>query len=847
MPDLRQYRLKRDPGATPEPFGSDAPARALAPGARRAFVVQQHAARAMHWDLRLEIDGALVSWAIPKGPSLDPKEKRFAARTEDHPMEYADFEGIIPKGNYGAGAMIVWDRGSWRPFDGESPARGLEVGKLDVVFQGHKLAGRFALVRMKGEGGKSWLLLSHRAPADAGPGEIVEREPASVMSGLTVEELRDGVSRGAEVAERARAAGSPLGELPPGALEPMLSDTVERAFTREGWIFELKYDGARVIACKRADGSARLVARSGRDVTEVYAEVARAVRHLPVSACALDGEVVALDERGRASFERLQHRFRGEPAPRAEVDYPVVFYAFDALAAEGYDLRGLPLVARKEILARFAPRNGFVRFADHVEGEGEALFEAARAHALEGIVAKRADSRYESGRRSAAWQKIKVPRRAPLAIVGFARGRGSRGPLGSLQLAWRVGGTLTYAGAAGSGLDVATTDFLRRALEAERRDAPACEGVPALRDVVWVEPKLVCEVRYTEVTSQGLLRQPVFERLLPDRTPADCVGPPELEPEAPAALDAADAVPAPKRAEPKLELTRLDKVFWPVEGYTKGDLLRYYEEAWAFLEPYLRDRPLVLTRYPDGIEGKSFYQKNAPEFTPAWVTRENIDGTDYFICNSARELLYVINSGAIPLHVWSSRRDALDRPDWLILDLDPKEAPFAHVVEIARAIHALLEELGAAHFVKTSGQDGLHVLLPLGRALDHEDCRRLAEVLARAVCAELPEIATITRPVAARGRKVYVDFLQNGRERLIAGPYSVRPRAGAPVSMPLEWKQVNARLAPSRFTIETALPRIRKHGDPFLGVLGPGVDAVALLSALAERLQRSGFGRGSRA
>ena len=277
-------------------------------------------------------------------------------------------------------------------------------------------------------------------------------------------------------------------------------------------------------------------------------------------------------------------------------------------------------------------------------------------------------------------------------------------------------------------------------------------------------------------------------------------------------------------------------MFWPVEGYTKGDLLAYYEEAWPWLAPYLRDRPLVLTRYPDGIDGKSFYQKNAPEFTPDWVLRETIEGTDYFICNELRTLLHVINSGAIPLHVWSARRDALDRPDWLILDLDPKEAPFAHVVAIARHIHRLLLELRVAHFVKTSGQAGLHVLVPLGRALDHDDARRIAEVLARVVCADLPEIATITRPVAARGERVYVDYLQNGRGKLIAAPFSVRPRPHAPVSTPLEWSAVGARLDPSKLTVKTALRRMRKTGDPLREVLGPGVDAVALLGALGERL-----------
>ncbi len=834
MPDLKRYREKRDPNATPEPFGAEAEARALPPSAARAFVIQQHAARSMHWDFRIEIDGVLVSFAIPKGPTLDSREKRFAAQTEDHPLEYADFEGIIPSGNYGAGAMIVWDRGSYSTVEGRAPAEALAAGKLDLLLLGHKLRGRFALVRMKGEGGKSWLWLS-KWKGKLPEREIVEAEPDSVLSGLTVAELREGVTRTDEVTELARRAAAPVRALPAAALDPMLAETEEKAFTRDGWLFELKYDGARVLAVKARGGEARLVARSGRDVTAVYPEITRAVRHLPVSECAIDGEVVALDDRGRASFERLQTRFRGQPAPRAEIDTPVVYYAFDALSAEGHDLRALPLIARKEILACFAPRAGFVRFSDHLEREGEALLEAARRSQLEGVVAKKADSRYESGKRSKSWLKIKLPRTALLAIVGFTRGKGSREALGSVLLAWRKDGKLVFAGAAGSGLDDASIKELREALAARQVTRPEFEGAPDLKGVTYVRPELVAEVRYSEVTSAGMLRHPVFLGLRDKAKLADCEAPAEARAEA----DPGPA-PAPVRLRSKDEgqpqLTRLDKVFWPVEGYTKGDLLRYYEAVWPWLAPYLRDRPLVLTRYPDGIEGKSFYQKNAPEFTPDWVTRAEIDGADYFICNELRTLLHVINSGAIPLHVWSARRDSLDRPDWLILDLDPKQAPFAHVVAIARHIHALLDELRAAHFVKTSGQDGLHVLVPLGRSLDHDDARRLAEVLARVVCADLPEIATITRPVAARGERVYVDYLQNGRGKLIAGPFSVRPRPHAPVSMPLEWKQVNARLDPTKFNIETAPPRLKKSGDPFAGVLGPGVDAVALLGALAERL-----------
>ncbi|MEE9282008.1 MAG: DNA ligase D [Myxococcota bacterium] len=829
MPDLKRYRAIRDAERTPEPVGADPWERALPAGGLRAFVIQQHAATRLHWDLRLEIEGVLASWAVPRGPSLDPQERRLAVRTEDHPVEYADFEGIIPRGSYGAGAMIVWDRGAYHTVDGVSPQEGLDKGKLDLRLQGHKLRGRFALVRTRGGEGRDWLLLRK----GEAPEEGEELEHGSVLSGLTLEELREGVSRAKEVGRALRSLKAPRRGLEPKSLRPMLAGSADAPFSRQGWLFELKYDGARVIAARRGE-LVRLVARSGRDVTRTYPELTRAFGHLPLEDFTIDGEVVALDESGRSSFERVQRRFsQSDPRVirRLEVEVPVVFYAFDLLGAAGRDLRALPLVERKQILALFAPRLGQVRFADHVEGDGEALYEAACEHGLEGVVAKRSDSRYETGRRSRSWLKIKVPHSSSLAIVGYLPGRGARRALGSLMLAWYRDGELVYAGKAGSGLDLATIEQLLQRLEGARVDGPAFDGAPEprARGSVYTRPELVCDVRYTEVTSAGLLRQPVFEGLRTDLAPADCTAPA-------GAVAEPEAAPAPQPARPGLELTRLDKVFWPIEGYTKGDLLAYYEAVWPWLAPYLRDRPVVLTRYPDGIEGKNFYQKNAPDFTPDWVEREQIEGTDYFICNELRTLLYVINSGAIPLHVWSARRHRLDRPDWLILDLDPKEAPFGHVVEIARHIHRLLSELGAPHFAKTSGQDGLHVLLPLGGSLDHSEARVLGEVLARAVCVDLPEIATIARPLAARGDRVYVDFLQNGRGKLIAAPFSVRPRVHAPVSMPLTWAQVSARLDPTRWALKTAPRRLRQKGDPLRPLLDESVDVEALLSALAERL-----------
>ena len=351
-----------------------------------------------------------------------------------------------------------------------------------------------------------------------------------------------------------------------------------------------------------------------------------------------------------------------------------------------------------------------------------------------------------------------------------------------------------------------------------------------------VRPTLVVEVRYTEVTRSGQLRHPVFVEAQPERPIADCVAPADHE----AMADAAPPPRAPAKRSTKLQLTRLDKVFWPEEGYTKGDLLAYYEAAWPHLAAYLKDRPVVLTRYPDGIEGKSFFQKNAPEWTPEWAIHETIEGTDTYICNDLRTLLHVINSGAIPLHIGSARRTDLEHPDWLILDLDPKGAPFADVVKIARHAHRLLDSLGVAHLPKTSGQDGLHIFVPLGGQLDHDQTRMLAEVLARLVADDLPEIATVARPIAARGDRVYVDALQNGRGKLIAAPFSVRPRAGAPISMPLRWNQVTARLDPGRFTIRTGIPRIERAGDPWRGLLDTDVDLSGLLDALAARLEPSG-------
>ncbi len=665
MPDLRRYREKRDLETTPEPLGEESlhAHRPLPPAAARRFVVQQHAARSMHWDLRLEIDGVLVSWAVPRGPSLDPKERRLAVQTEDHPLEYAGFEGVIPEGNYGAGAMIVWDRGSYQTADGRSPAEGLAAGKLDLVVDGHKLRGRFALVRTGGshlatpkrdDDARSWLLL-HKDPAasrDTASVELVDAEPRSVLSGLTVSELRSGVSHDDEIAARAAALGAPAGAPDPKRLRPMLAATADAPFSKPGWIFEVKYDGMRVLAFRR-DDRVEIYTRNGREVSASYPEIARALQLLPLARFVIDGEIVAPDARGHSSFERLQRRFGArEPraVSRAEIEYPTVLQAFDLPFAADRDLRDLPLLARKELLARFVPKLGQVRYTDHVEEHGEALFDAAQEHGVEGVMAKRADATYENGRRSKRWLKLRVPREVRLVVVGWDEGRGAR-RLGSLALGGYRDGALVHAGHVGSGLDDATCEALLPRLEALERRQPAFAGAPTPRPrgAHYVEPGLVADVRYTEVTSQGLLRHPVLLGLHDDVDPHTCAAPVGRD----AVLEAAPDPPPPPETE--LQISRRDKVFWPDDGYTKGDLLDYYESVWPWIAPYLRDRPLVLTRYPDGIEGKSFFQQNAPEWTPEWALHETIDGTDFFVCNELRTLLYVINSGAIPLHIWSSR------------------------------------------------------------------------------------------------------------------------------------------------------------------------------------------------
>jgi len=820
---LATYREKRKAGSTPEPFGAG-----TAAGSR--FVVQLHAARMRHYDFRLEHDGVLVSWAVPKGPSPDPADKRLAVRVEDHPVDYIHFEGQIPEGNYGAGAVIVWDRGRWEPV--KDFGEGLESGKLLFDLHGYKLRGRWTLVKTK-RGPKDWLLIKER-DSYVREGEAALLPEDSVLSGQTVEQLGKGEDPGAAINETCRALGAKRGRVAFRDVQPMLA-TPGEAFSHPDWVFEIKYDGYRLLAGKER-GEVRLISRNSHDFTAVFPEIAEVLASLPYDDFLLDGEVVVHDAEGLPSFAGLQQRGRLTRAldiGRAAVQWPATLYAFDLLLFGEYDLRRLPLTGRKRLLANLLPTVGPIRVSEHIEGRGEAMYEQLKEMNLEGIVAKRADSVY-TGRRSPDWVKVSARSNDDFAVVGFTPPKGGRSGFGTLLLAQRGVDGWVYAGRAGGGFSESDLKAVAARL-AEAKEGEPPRDPERISGARWIEPALVVEVRFKQRSSKGLLRQPTFIRVRDDKDPEDCWLPGEEKPlpERP--------LPKARTQAPVVNVTNPDKVFWPEEGLTKGDLVAYYRAVAKWLLPYLADRPLVLTRYPDGIDGKSFYQKDAPEYAPDWIRLETLwsEGSErdirYFVIENEEGLAYIANMAAIPLHIWSSRISSLQQPDWCILDLDPKGAPFANVVKVARVIDKLCRQAELPHFVKTSGSTGLHVLIPLGARYTHEQSRGMAELLANCVVKQLPDIATVERHLDARDGKVYVDYLQNGHGRLLVAPYSVRTVPQAAASMPLRWNQVTSRLDMFRFNLRTVPGLLAKQKtDPFAALFTSEADLNRSLALLAE-------------
>ena len=821
MPNfLDEYRRKRSPARSPEPFGTGE----ARPG---IFVVQKHAASRLHYDLRLEWDGVLKSWAVPKGPSPDPADKRLAMQTEDHPVEYADFEGVIPEGSYGAGPMIVWDRGpcEWLI----EPHEGYANGKLLFELHGYKLRGRWTLVRTKrkppGSKPDQWLLIKETGDEHVRRGGSFADQ--SVLSGLGVDELATRGTRALEVRARLIELGAPQRRLAAADVEVMLAEARDEPFDHADWIYELKVDGFRAVAA-REGGRAAIHYRRGANATATYPDLANALAALPFDHVVLDGEIAVLDAQGRPVFQRLQKRAlltSHHDIARATAELPASLFLFDLLAFEDFDLRTLPLVERKQLLRIIIPPLGPLRLVDHVAGEGRALFASVRQLGLEGIVAKRALSPYRAGR-FRDWVKVRIGRTEDFVVVGYTHGEGSRSGLGALHVAlWKAEG-LVYAGRVGGGFSEEELERALKLLEPLHIAGPPCSGpVPQGRGHTFCKPEVVVEVRYKEITEDGLLRQPTFLRFRPDKAPGECLAP---------------GGPPVTAAIPRMvAMTNPGKVFWPDDGYTKGDLIEYYRTISPWLLPWLRDRPVTLTRYPDGIAGKSFFQKDAPHYVPAWLRTARVHGEggardlDFFVCDDVESLLYLINLGTIPLHLPANRVGR--SPDWCVIDLDPKAAPFEWVVTLARAVHRLCDEIGLPGYPKTSGQKGLHVLIPLGEQLTHAQATSLGELIARVVEGRHPDISSTERNIPARKGRVYLDYLQNGNGKTIAGPYSARPVPGATVSAPLKWSEVGPRLDPRKFTIKTLPARMKRlNDDPTLGALSEKPDLLAALQHLSQ-------------
>jgi bifunctional non-homologous end joining protein LigD len=874
---LERYRAKRSASRTPEPFGAregDA-ASGVVPGGH-LFVFHKHHARNLHWDLRLELDGALESWAVPKGPSPNPADKRLAMHVEPHPLDYAEFEGVIPEGEYGAGPSIVWDKGIWVPL--KDPHEGLRDGKLLFELRGFKVRGVWTLVHTPKAGENHWLLIKETGDAYVDERGTDLYPDDSIYSGLEVDQLPEAAERRRAVAERAGDAGGVRRDLGAEDVDVMKAARRDEIFEDPDWLFEIKYDGYRLVAGRHAAGRVSLISRNGNDLTATFPDVARAVAGLPYEGLVLDGEVVVHDEQGFPSFGRLQRRGRLQnrrDIRRAALELPATYYAFDLVAVEGHDLRDLPLLERKEMLRELLPTVGPVRFSDHVREHGAAVYRQMESLGLEGVVAKRADSRYRGGR-SEAWYKIRVDRTDDFVVVGWTEPKGSRSGFGALHVArWArpdasAAPVLVWRGSVGTGFSGSDIAAISEELEewARGADEPpvvapsALDGggaeLPQGSGHHWVRPELVVELKFREITEAGVLRHASFVRVRDDKGADECV---EGEDDPVAAEPPPPPPPAEAAAPEKtVPFTNLDKVFWPAEpsddegavaaaespgrrAHTKGDLIRYYEAVSTWLLPYLHDRPLVLTRYPDGIHGKSFYQKDAPPWAPEWLRTVTVwsesgeKELDYFVAEDVETLLYLANLGTIPLHVWHSRASTLARPDWCLLDLDPKDAPFAHVVEIALFLHDLCQGIGLPHHVKTSGSTGLHVMIPLGGQVTYDQSRALGELLANLVVQALPEIATVERVVRKRAGKVYVDYLQNRHGQLVAAPLCVRARPGATVSAPLAWSEVGPDLDLGYHTIETVPERMANlpDGDPLLGVLSEKPDLLAALQALHER------------
>lgn len=828
---LDEYRRKRDFSKTPEPIAGG---RRVDDGTRY-FCVQRHDATALHFDLRLQIGDALASWAVPKGPTLDPAIKRFAVKTEDHPFEYLEFEGNIPKGEYGGGSMMLWDVGTFEVLGDVDVEAQIARGDFKFRLHGSRLRGEFALVKMKAskmapKKQSEWLLLKKKDQY-ASQGWEADRYTTSVKSGRSQEEIALDM-RGVD----APGVAGPM----PQSVTPMLATLSTKLPVGSDWVYELKLDGVRGLLFLE-QGKVRVVSRSGRDMTAQFPEAQDLATQLDSSNAVLDGEIVAIDEAGRPSFEALQPRIM----KRSKDPAPVVLYLFDLLYLDGRDLRGEPLLTRKRLLTERLRPSPTIRLSMHHADHGEQVLAFAKEHGLEGVVAKRGSSAYQE-RRSQDWCKVKVQIAVDAVVCGYMKGEGERrATFGGLVLGVSRDGRLTYAGRVGSGFDQAGLLETRAMLDQIVVKKCPFDKVPAeSKDAIWVKPELICRVKALEWTSVGVLRAPVFAGwrfdLKPDECEVETIAASQ-EPQARASLIPDGRPETVLSVEGhSLKLTNLDKVYYPADGVTKRDLLRYYEQMAAFVLPHLHDRPITLKRYPDGIASEFFFQKNPDGKVPEWLQTPPLaenEGHPTFLCNSFAALLYFTNLGCIDHNPWQSRLGHLSTPDFLLIDLDPQDCPYDKIVEAAQTVRKLLDEIELEGYPKTTGGDGMHIYVPLQPQYSFDQVRSFAEVLARVVAFDRPDLFTTPRAVKKRDPgKVYFDWMQIGEGRTISAPYVARAYPGAPVATPLKWREVTRGLDPKQFHVRNMRDRVDRVGDLFAPVLDKRQLLEAALPKLAAAL-----------
>ncbi len=808
---IEKYKQKRKFDKTPEPVPGTAAA--LGTSASRMYCVQRHHARHLHYDLRLEVGGALKSWAVPKGPTLDPSEKRLAMMVEDHPIEYGSFEGVIPAGNYGAGSVMLWDRGSYELLGDATDENQLARGDFKFRLHGEKVKGEFALVRTKRGKGNEWLLIKKK-DAEAKPGWNPEDHSLSVSTGRTQEEIAQGLD--AVEPQRAKHLRMPKGAvkaLMPKSVPPMLAE-IGRGdpLDHDHWLYEVKWDGVRAI-CYIESGRLRMVSRNGNVMESQYPELSVLPHHIQARDAILDAEIVSLDARGVPSFEQLQLRMNATEANAVALQrrhHPVTMYVFDVMYADGHDLRGVTVEDRKAFLRELLNPSDTIRYSDTFGSAGRALMAAVKAQGIEGIIGKRRGSFYES-RRGSDWIKYKVTNSDSFVICGFTKGE--REMFGALVLGFYDGKKLRWAGNVGTGFDQKMMRVIHDKLTpliTTKCPLEPEKGLPG-KDVTWVRPELMCEVRYTQWTNAKKLRAPVFIGLRTDIDPA-----PQREP-----LLSADKAEVMFDIDGhRLKFTNLNKIDFPREGYTKRDLLNYYDAVASLLIPHLKDRPLSLKRYPNGIDADFFFQKEVAASFPSWLRKEMADDIRHVIGEDRATLLYLVNLGCIDHNPWMSRIGSLEHPDYMLIDLDPQECPYSKIVEAALLVRAKLDRAGLEGFPKTTGGDGMHIFVPLDPKYTYEQVRSFAELLSTMVSHERPDLFTTPRAVAKREKgKVYFDWQQIAEGKTISAPYVVRAYAGAPVATPLEWSEVTPKLDPAQFHMMNAMARFDRVGDLFAAVL----------------------------